>query len=72
MFDMFNGGKPDLVTLITVEYEKRQEEVQRVINYIKKNYNIGDSIDPDEITNILGINRLTDEEIEYVTEELMY
>lgn len=72
MFDMFKGGRPDLMTLIAVEYEQRQTDLRRVVNYIKKNYNVGDSIDPDEITNALGINRLTDEEIEYVTEELMY
>lgn len=71
MFDMFKGGKPDPMTLMTVDYEQRQTDLRRVVNYIKKNYEIGDSIDPDEITNTLGIKELTDEEIEEIEYKLM-
>ena len=72
MFDMFNGGKPDSMTLMAVDHEQRQNDLHRIVNYIKKNYNIGDSIDPDEVTRILHIKKLTDEEIEYVSRKLMY
>lgn len=71
MFDMFRGGKPDSMTLMAVDYEQRQNDLRRVVNYIKKNYSVGDSIDPDEVAAILRIDPLTDAEVEEVEYKLM-
>ena len=71
MFDMFRGGKPDPMTLMAVEHEQRQTDLRRVVNYIKKNYSVGDSINPDEVAAILRIDPLTDSEIEEIEHKLM-
>ena len=71
MFDMFRGGKPDPMTLMAIEYEHPQTDLDRVVNYIKKNYSVGDAIDPDEVAAILGIDPLTDSEIEEIEYALM-
>ena len=70
MFDMFRGGKPDPMTLMAIEYEHPQTDLDRVVNYIKKNYSVGDSIDPDEVTSALNIRELSDDEVDYVTRQL--
>ena len=70
MFDMFNGGKPDPKSLYIVNYEQRQSELNRVVNYIRNNYSVGDSIDVDEVTARLGISDLSDSEVEEVQYKL--
>ena len=70
MFKMFNGGKPNPKDLYIVNYEQRRSELDRVVNYIKNYYSVGDSIDPDEVTSALNIRELSDDEVDYVTKQL--
>lgn len=68
---MLFDGKLDAIDLMAVDYEQRQTDLRRVVNYIKKNYSVGDSIDPDEVAAILRIDPLTDSEIEEIEYKLM-
>ena len=68
---MLFDGKLDAVDLMAIEHEQRQTDLRRVVNYIKKNYSVGDSIDPDEVAAILRIDPLTDSEIEEIEYKLM-
>lgn len=67
---MLFDGKLDAVDLMAIEHEQRQTDLRRVVNYIKKNYLVGDSIDPDEVTSALNIRELSDNEVDYVTRQL--
>lgn len=68
---MLFNGKLDAVDLMAVDYEQRKTDLRRVVNYIKKNYSVGDSIDPDEVAAILRIDPLTDKEIKEIEYKLM-
>lgn len=74
MFNMFRGGKVDPITLMAVEYEeerqRRANEIKAVVRYIKNHYEPGDSIDADEVAEILDIDPLTMTEITQIEKQL--
>lgn len=69
MFEMFRGGKPDLITLMAVDYESRKEELDEIVEFIKKYYTCGE-IDIEDICAECGTYHISDEEYEYIISKL--
>ena len=69
MFDMFRGGKMDVVTLMAVDYEWRKSELDRIVSFIRKNYSCG-QIDVEDICAECDIDNLTEDEINYIEQQL--
>lgn len=69
MFDMFRGGAPDPVTLMAVDYETRREELDEIVDFIKKHYTCG-KIDIEDICAECGTYHVTPEEIKYIENKI--
>lgn len=69
MFEMFRGGKPDPLTLMAVDYEFRKEELDEIVDFIKKYYTWGE-IDVEDICAECGTYNISNEEYEYIVSKL--
>ena len=69
MFNMFNGGKPDPMTLWVVDQEERRSDLDRVARYIKHNCSYG-MLDIDAIAEECGVYNLTEAEAGYIEERI--
>lgn len=67
MFEMFNGGKPDPLTLMAVDYEERQEKLQAIVAYVRRSPKT--NVDISGICKELDI-KLTGAELEWIVEQI--
>lgn len=63
-------GKLSYMTLMGINHFERENDLCRVEEYIKHNYNIGDYVHLDDVADHLGIEPLSDEEASYIIEKL--
>jgi hypothetical protein len=69
MFDMFNGGNPDPMTLMAVDYEERQELLYELVDRIRNElefYSGYEPFDIDPIVEELGLDGLSPEEYKWI------
>ena len=73
MFDMFNGGNPDPMTLMAVDYEEREELLYELVDRVRNelsdhsNYELFD-IAP--LVEELGLGGLSKEEYRWVESQI--
>ena len=63
-------GNLSYTTLMGVDYYERESDLDRIVDYIKRNYEIGDYIYLDPIVDHVNIEPLSDEEARIVIENL--
>lgn len=69
MFNMFNGGRPDPMTLWVVDQEERRSDLDRVARFIKLHYSYG-VIDIDDVAAECGVTNLTPAECDYIEKRI--
>ena len=67
MFSMFRGGRPDLLTLMAVDYEDRQEKLQAIVDYVQESTET--NVDISNICKKLDI-QLTRDEFNWIVEQV--
>lgn len=70
MFDMFRGGKPDVMTLMAVDYEQRRSELNKIVKYIKDHYYGKGEVDASYVASIVGVKTPDAKEIKYIERQL--
>jgi AcrR family transcriptional regulator len=66
---MFNGGRPDPMTLWIVDQEERKNDLERVARFIKLHYSYG-AIDIDDVAAECGVTNLTPAECDYIEKRI--
>jgi hypothetical protein len=76
MFNMFNGGKPDPMSIwiaqTEMDKEERQKKLKTLVHKIRlalEDYQ-GDTFNITELCKKCGIDRLTAEELEWIREQV--
>lgn len=69
MFEMFRGGKPDSMTLMAIEQEKRKSDLDRVTRFITIHYTSG-AIDIDDVAAECSVYNLTPAECDYIERKI--